>query len=1186
MSRRLASVLCLLCSVYLACDFETDTRVEAVNSCTTDICVENDRTDGRTEPPGSPDLVTEATGYAYPASINRLGPNNHLELRIESTVRPYRIQILRLGDYGNIGARIVATLPGGGGSYAANDQPPCFTESDPNTGPYTVVDHCRNVGFTTDSCASWTGPTWTHPPELPSGIYLAHVVDSEDGQTLASVPFTVRDDRRTSAVLVQVPDTTRQAYNLWGDTCNLPGIGAVYVGPPTGLLGQLGIGGRIRTARFDRPYEDQLWYQHVSTYVRFLEHIAADVSYITAHDLDADWARPQDQSLLVHATGANRVVIIAGHDEYWSQERRNNIERARRAGVHLMFLTANEIHWRTLVQGPDAFFIAKETNFEPELGSQPSWTGLWGDPRYVRSTNGDATGPENATSGLVSGAFSREYHYEVLVSAHEARHRFWRGTAYANGGTTAIPTIAGLRVVNGEWDMDVDNGFRPRGLVYLSSTPTVGNYITMGPNEGHARSNYTSQITHHMIMFRDPQSGAITFHAGTTDFSSALEAYAPCNGGDPHLASLQRGLINMMADMGLPAPRRLPCDDWWTPPPPLPAPPSGTVAAPASPPMMGRSLELRGSATASGGATVAAVEVGIRRQGTSAIRYTPAAGRESWFYDWTPPAPGTYEIRARVTDDRGQTTETAFITVPVAATTRLYSDSDTFGAFSTFAVGRWMGTRFRAAVGGTVSQLRISMPDTAAYSVALVDMDASPRTAVFGTTEAKAGWRSFVFATPVTITANRNYAALMWVPAERLYPFVPTSQRSDVADAPPLQSSAGLNSSDADWSQLTAVPFGFPADVVFDASAYWSTASTTRGWFATPPAVTVRTSSVEQRIGYQWTPRSDGYVDGVRMTRPPGDTNDYLVELRATASRNLGDGPAVLAAGAIRNGSSVATFDVPVRVFRGHAYRTVVNVKPGNTYPHASTPPSGSTWLSVTPVAVTCNRNPDYNQCETTPTEMFPEFQPTSERAAIDIAFRPTAGLRQSLWPHTGVTPMQTETAQTGGTMGTLWQSPADGYVEAIRFFDRVSETATVRLYDRSPSCAPGVPLETCARICSATGTPTQDASGWYTLRFERPCPVARDHDYIASVYLPSGNRAFTDDYFQRMDPISMQANFPTARNLYEDGFLVASGGGVATGDAMPVILPSCFIWTGSVPSPCDATRRAYFVEPIVRDGR
>src|SRR5690606_8444248 len=41
------------------------------------------------------------------------------------------------------------------------------------------------------------------------------------------------------------------------------------------------------------------------------------------------------------------VFLSVGHDEYWSQGRRDAVTAARDAGVHLAFFSANEIYWKT-----------------------------------------------------------------------------------------------------------------------------------------------------------------------------------------------------------------------------------------------------------------------------------------------------------------------------------------------------------------------------------------------------------------------------------------------------------------------------------------------------------------------------------------------------------------------------------------------------------------------------------------------------------------------------------------------------------------------------------------------------------------------------------------------------------------------------------------------------------------------
>ena len=43
---------------------------------------------------------------------------------------------------------------------------------------------------------------------------------------------------------------------------------------------------------------------------------------------------------------AYRLVLSVGHDEYWSWQMRDQVERARDHGVNLMFLGSNAAYWQ------------------------------------------------------------------------------------------------------------------------------------------------------------------------------------------------------------------------------------------------------------------------------------------------------------------------------------------------------------------------------------------------------------------------------------------------------------------------------------------------------------------------------------------------------------------------------------------------------------------------------------------------------------------------------------------------------------------------------------------------------------------------------------------------------------------------------------------------------------------------
>jgi hypothetical protein len=139
------------------------------------------------------------------------------------------------------------------------------------------------------------------------------------------VPFIVRaPPTRHAQMLVQVPVNTWQAYNPWGGKSLYP-FNSTDLAP-------------AQRVSFDRPlaFTAQGPFDWEYNLVRFLEREGYDVSYQT--DLDTD-AHPE--SLLEH-----RLVIVAGHGEYWTKEMRDAFNAARTAGTNLAFTGSNADYWQ------------------------------------------------------------------------------------------------------------------------------------------------------------------------------------------------------------------------------------------------------------------------------------------------------------------------------------------------------------------------------------------------------------------------------------------------------------------------------------------------------------------------------------------------------------------------------------------------------------------------------------------------------------------------------------------------------------------------------------------------------------------------------------------------------------------------------------------------------------------------
>ena len=231
-------------------------------------------------------------GYAPPS----VAPGDDLALHVST--RPaanYRVEIYRLGWYGGTGARLIACVPSCTTTERGN--PEQVPTPDPTTGK---IDADWPV---TDQIT--VGTDWT------SGYYIAQLVLTDGRPPLAAtVPFIVREpSTQRSAILVVAPVDTWQAYNGWGGKSLYPYNSTDGV--------------EAKVVSFDRPYAPASgpWslLSHEVPVVHFLEREGYDVSYATDVDIDADPAE-----LLRH-----RLVIVAGHSEYWSGAMRTAFDTAR-----------------------------------------------------------------------------------------------------------------------------------------------------------------------------------------------------------------------------------------------------------------------------------------------------------------------------------------------------------------------------------------------------------------------------------------------------------------------------------------------------------------------------------------------------------------------------------------------------------------------------------------------------------------------------------------------------------------------------------------------------------------------------------------------------------------------------------------------------------------------------------------
>jgi hypothetical protein len=548
-------------------------------------------------------------GYAAQFSVNR---GTTVQFKVDTTASSYRFDIYRMGYYGGTGARLVtsvlpsASLPQG--------QPSCL--NDASTG---LLD-----------CGNWAvSGSWAVPATATSGVYFAKLVRADNGGA-SHIFFIVRDDASTSNLLFQTSDTTWQAYNNYGGN-------SLYTGSPAG---------RAYKVSYNRPFNTravdggQDWvFNSEYPMVRWLEANGYDVSYFSGIDSDRSGSLIQQ----------HRLFLSVGHDEYWSGTQRINVEAARNAGVNLAFFSGNEVFWKTRWENsmdgsgtPYRTLVTyKETHANAKIDPNAAWTGTWRDPRF--SPPADGGRPENALTGTIFMANDTGVEYSIVVPEADGKMRLWRNTTVATLASGLSATLP-VGTLGYEWDAELDNGFRPPGLVRLSSTT-----LTIGGVLQDYGSTYGSGTLNHALTLYKHSSGARIFGAGTIQWSWGLDSNHD-RGSTAADARMQQATVNLFADMnsqpgslqaGLVAA---------TPSADVTAPTSSiTSPAVAANVIVNTAVAISGTATDAGGGVVGGVEVSV----DGGTTWRRATGRASWSYSWTPTAIGTVTIRSRAADDSG-----------------------------------------------------------------------------------------------------------------------------------------------------------------------------------------------------------------------------------------------------------------------------------------------------------------------------------------------------------------------------------------------------------------------------------------------------------------------------------------------------------------------------------------------------
>jgi hypothetical protein len=429
------------------------------------------------------------SGYASQVSAQ---PRETVDLKVSvKDGQRYRILVYRLGDrVGHGDDELLACIPSCTGDEPGRAQP----------GPVVDADTGRIRAPWTATDTLYLDPSWR------SGYLVVQftVTTGPAAGRSAWTPLILRQDpaAKPAAILVQVPINTLQAYNDWGGT-------STYVTRTAGLP--------ATKVSFDRPYSQSMigWEYPL---LHYLEGRRYDVAYQTDADTDRD-----PGSLLRH-----RLVVVNGHDEYWTSSIRNAFESAREAGTNLLFFGANIGYWQVRYEDDGRTMVAYKAQPDPVT-----------DPQAQTILFRQLGRPECALLGVQhQGGTLRWGIGDYTVNAASLRDPWFAGSGF----------VAGERLegaVSTETDT-IPDWLRLQDKTCLDRPLTV---LFQADRGGDTSGNAT------FVRYVAP-SGARVASAGSLELGGSIDDVVQRMSLSPSRVSLhmQRFLANVLADLQRPAP--------------------------------------------------------------------------------------------------------------------------------------------------------------------------------------------------------------------------------------------------------------------------------------------------------------------------------------------------------------------------------------------------------------------------------------------------------------------------------------------------------------------------------------------------------------------------------------------------------------------------------------------------------
>lgn len=378
----------------------------------------------------------------------------------------------------------------------------------------------------------WNWPIYEYPIpcDWESGAYVALFVPigNEAGSdpvisplSEAAALFVVKSRTPNRKILYKLPLFTYHAYNEIGDPC-----GSFYTGGYSKLTLHrpgAGVGGRPWDHYFPDFYDTssprQTFWHWDARFIGWLERTGIAVDYCTDLDIHKN---------LGNFLPSYRLLLSAGHDEYWSEAMRRNVEAFVETGGNIAFFSGNTCWWRVHLVDGNSTLVCDKTAGADDNRKRDQWFDF---------------DPENRLTGVShrnGGGHWWGRRDPLGYTVQHATHWIFEGTGLRDGDVFgADHALVGYECDGAAVsDRPDENGFVvPRHDDGTPETFTILGIGRLGPEWAQDPEGFPGGRTATMGIYNN---NGIVFTAATTDWPRVLAA------GEPHAARITENVLRRL----------------------------------------------------------------------------------------------------------------------------------------------------------------------------------------------------------------------------------------------------------------------------------------------------------------------------------------------------------------------------------------------------------------------------------------------------------------------------------------------------------------------------------------------------------------------------------------------------------------------------------------------------------------